>query len=64
MNTIFSIITANITCERNVIAITSDVVKLDGCRDQNISLLFDPNDHDYPFKGKSPGNYEYKLKAK
>ena len=50
------------TCERNV-TITSDVVKLDGCFDTNISLTFDPDDHEYPFKGESQENY-YKLKAK
>jgi hypothetical protein len=52
-----------LSCERDV-TITSDVVKFDGCRDFGITLLFDPNDHDYPFKGKSPRGIEYKLKAK
>ncbi len=50
------------TCERNV-TITSDVVKLDGCFDTNISLTFDPNDHEYPFKGGSR-NCNLKLRAK
>jgi hypothetical protein len=53
----------NTSCEREVI-ISSDVVKLDGCRDKNITLQFDPNDQVYPFKGKSSGGFEYKLKAK
>jgi hypothetical protein len=52
----------NQTCEREV-TITSDVVKYDGCNEKNISLVYDPNDHEYPFKGESPCCY-YKLKAK
>ena len=52
----------NISCERDVI-ITSDVVKLDGCSEPNISLFYDPNDQEYPFKGESP-NVKYKLKTK
>jgi len=52
----------NMSCERNV-TITSDVVKLDGCYDTNISLHYDPNDKEFPFKGESP-NVNYKLKAK
>lgn len=52
----------NQKCERNV-TITGDVVKLDGCHEKNISLNFDPNDNEYPFKGESQCCY-YKLKAK
>jgi len=52
----------NQTCEREV-TITSDVVKYDGCNEKNISLVYDPNDHEYPFKGESPCCY-YKLKTK
>jgi len=52
----------NMKCERNV-TITGDVVKLDGCHEKNISLNFDPNDNEYPFKGESQCCY-YKLKAK
>jgi hypothetical protein len=51
------------SCERDV-TITSDGIKHDGCRDSGITLLFDPKDQDYPFKGKSPRGTEYKLKAK
>jgi lipocalin-like protein len=51
------------TCEREV-TISADVVKLDGCYDRDITLLFDPNDHAYPFKGTSFHGYEYKVKAK
>ena len=51
------------SCERDV-TITSDSIKHDGCRDREITLLFDPKDQDYPFKGKSQLGYEYKLKAK
>ena len=50
------------TCERNV-TITSDVVKMDGCHTINISLLYDPDDDEYPFKGESL-TYKFKLKAK
>jgi hypothetical protein len=52
-----------VSCERDV-TITSDGVKFDGCYDREITLRFDPNDQDYPFKGKSLRDYEYKLKAK
>jgi hypothetical protein len=51
------------TCERDV-TLTSDGVKFDGCRDLDITLRFDPNDLDYPFKGKSLSGTEYKGKAK
>lgn len=51
------------TCEKNA-TITSDVVKFDGCYDTNISLLFDPNDHEYPFKGSSQQKTSFKFKAK
>ena len=53
----------NLDCERNV-TITSDGIKHDGCRDRGITLLFDPKDQDYPFKGRSQQWIEYKLKAK
>ena len=52
-----------LSCEREV-TITSDGIKHDGCRDFGITLLFDPKDQDYPFRGKSQLGYEYKLKAK
>jgi hypothetical protein len=57
-------ITAGVTCEQNV-TITSDVIKMDGCfsSSKNIELLFDPNDHEYPFKGENKGT-KFKLKAK
>ena len=51
------------SCERDV-TITSDGIKHDGCRDVGITLLFDPKDQNYPFKGKSLLGTEYKLKAK
>ncbi len=52
----------NMSCERDV-TITPDDVKLDGCRDTGISLKFDPDDPEYPFKGESR-NVNYKLKEK
>ena len=52
----------NMRCERDV-TITSDAVKLDGCNENDISLVYDPANHEYPFKGESPCCY-YKLKEK
>ena len=54
----------NQTCERNV-TITSDVVKMDGCNEHgaNMTLTFDPNDHEYPFKGENKDCY-LKLRAR
>jgi hypothetical protein len=50
-------------CERDV-KINSDGMEHDGCMDYGITFLFDAKDQDYPFRGKSPRGYEYKLKAK
>jgi hypothetical protein len=50
-------------CERDV-KINSDGMTHDGCVDFGITYLFDAKDQDYPFRGKSPRGYEYKLKAK
>lgn len=50
-------------CERAV-KISSDGMAHDGCIDSGITFLFDAKDQDYPFRGKSPRGYEYKLKAK
>lgn len=50
-------------CERGVM-INSDGMQHDGCMDYGITFLFDAKDQDYPFRGKSPRGYEYKLKAK
>lgn len=54
----------NQTCERNV-TITSDAVKMDGCNEfaANMILTFDPNDHEYPFKGENQNCY-LKLRTK
>lgn len=52
-----------ISCEHDV-TITTGVVKFDGCLRQNVTLSFDPNDREYPFKGNSEGNFEWKLKRK
>ena len=53
----------NSRCEREV-TIASDVVNYSGCLDPAITVRFDPNDHEYPFKGKGANCSEYKLKAK
>ncbi len=50
------------TCERDV-TITSDVIKFDACIEENITLVYDPDDHEYPFKGGSQGT-RLKLKEK
>jgi len=50
-------------CERAV-TITSYGIIHDGCRDVEITLRFDPDDQNYPFKGASSLNVVYKLKAK
>lgn len=50
----------NISCERNA-TITDDTVKLDGCNDTGITLRYDADDKEYPFKGESQ-NVNYKLK--
>jgi len=52
----------NMSCERNV-TITEDAVKYDACYEPGITLHYDPDDKEYPFKGKSQ-NTNYKLKAK
>ena len=49
-------------CERPV-TITSEGFKMDGCNDTNITLVFDANDKEYPFKGESK-EYYYKFKVK
>jgi hypothetical protein len=57
------IFTSPTTCERDV-TLTSDGAKFDGCRDLDITLRFDPNDLNYPFKGKSLSGFDYKATAK
>jgi hypothetical protein len=54
-----------LSCERDVI-ISADTIKFDGCRDQNVVLIFDPNDKVYPFKSKTKTvhGYEWKIREK
>ena len=52
----------NMSCERDV-TITSEHVKFDACYDKNVTLRFDANDKEYPFKGESE-KVDYKLKPK
>ena len=52
----------NQTCEREV-KISSEGFKMDGCNDTNITMIFDPDNQEYLFKGESE-KYNYKLKAK
>jgi hypothetical protein len=54
--------TRTLNCERDV-TISSNSLRLDGCKDRGITLLFNPKDTDYPLKGRSQGNYEYRLKG-
>jgi hypothetical protein len=53
----------SISCDQDV-TIAADVVQNHGCRDRNITVLFDPKDPEYPFKGRSDYCAEYKLMAK
>jgi len=54
--------TYNMVCER-IVTINSDDIKFDACWDTNITLRFDPDDQEYPFKGESQ-KVNYKLKVK
>jgi hypothetical protein len=56
-------ITLSQGCERDV-TITTGVVSFGGCNVKDVTLRFDPNDREYPFKGKSAADYEWKLKRK
>ena len=53
----------NRSCEKEA-TLTSSGVKFDSCRDPQITLSFDSNDQEYPFKGNGYSGYEYKIKAK
>ena len=52
----------NMSCEKDV-TITAEAIRHDACYDTGITLHFDPNDKEYPFKGESQ-KVNYKLKAK
>jgi hypothetical protein len=58
-------ITAFRDCERDVV-ITADAISLDGCRDRNVILIYDPSDKVYPLKTKTRSGYgnHWKLKEK
>jgi len=51
-----------LSCEREV-TIIADGIKHDGCRDVDVTIHFDPNDPDIPFKGTSQRGYEYRFRA-
>ncbi len=51
------------TCE-NPVTVGPDTVTFDGCRDPAVTLTFNANDKDIPFRGKSPRGYEWQLRAK
>jgi len=57
--------TGTLACERDVI-ISADTIKFDGCRDQNVVLIFDPNDKVYPLKSKTKtvNGFEWKCREK
>ena len=57
--------TGTLACERDVI-ISADTVKFDGCRDQNVVLIFDPNDKVYPLKSKTKTvkGFDWKIREK
>ena len=57
----------NITLSRRYerdVTITTGVVKFDGYEVKDVVLRFDPNDREYPFKGKSAADYEWTLRRK
>ena len=51
------------TCESPVMVEASSIT-FDGCRDPNLTLNFNPSDSEFPFRGRTPRGYEWKLKAK
>lgn len=51
------------TCE-NPVTVGPDTVTFDGCRDPAVTLTFNANDKDIPFRGRSPRGYEWQLRAK
>ena len=51
------------SCERNV-TISSNVIEWINCHGNRNTLRFDPNDHDYPFKGMNSYGDEIWFKAK
>jgi hypothetical protein len=57
--------TGTLACERDVI-ISADTINFDGCRDQNVALIFDPNDKVYQFKSKTKTvkGFEWKCREK
>ena len=59
---IHNVLNPDQNCERPV-TITPEGFKMDGCTDTDISLVFDPADREYPFKGESKNCY-YKFKVK
>ena len=59
---IHNVLAPDQSCERPV-TITSEGIKMDGCIDTNMTLVFDPNNQEYPFIGKSESFY-YKFKLK
>ena len=56
-------ITNGQSCERDV-TIATGVVKFDGCMVKDVTLRFDPNDRDYPFRGESAADFKWKLTRK
>ena len=52
----------NMSCEKDV-TIESEAIKFDACYDTGVTLHFDPDDQEYPFKGESQ-KVNYKLKPK
>lgn len=51
------------TCEREATLIPGGI-QLDGCVELGVTILFDPTDPDYPFKGKSGIGTQYRFRAK
>ncbi len=52
-----------LACE-NPVTVEPGGVRFDGCRDPSVSLSYDASNADYPFRGRSPRGYEWKVKPK
>jgi hypothetical protein len=52
-----------LTCEKPV-TIDQRSVTFDGCRDPAVTLVYEPGDTTYPFRGRSPRGYEWRVKPK
>lgn len=57
------IVPFELACEKPV-RIEAYTVTFDGCRDPNVTLVYDASDAAFPLKGRSPRGYEWKVRPK